>query len=387
MPSGQGGMGTGSDTRMYNPRSEASNLYTRDDIDDSKHGFGDPEQLEQMRDKKQAKQEADDKVQNLPHLTVDIDDEPMDMGLPPMSPGEDPQMMGQGENAVGAEISQLTGMPGQAGPDVSTAIGAQTNGVLGGYRPVMTGEPMEAAWSELMKNQKPWGQPQFESTPGGRDIWTANPRRAKGKARELHHEHGKKGGGLMDAPLAVGMEHLSTTNPKRLDVGGYKHWRGQMARQRTQGGISMPRQIQGHGQFGERSTSPNKPVEMPGSESKPMSKPKKIRNVGEPHIKESSITMKAYQDIKGDLEEVQKNMDYLHFSQIRRLLRDLKRKLEAKERAQKAFPTQGEKNEAGHRDGGTTNPQGGTDSIDADENKNMGASGKLFVGLGSGRAA
>jgi hypothetical protein len=381
---------------MYAPRSEADNLYTRDDVDDFKHGIGDPEQVEQMRDKKIAMQEGGIKVQNLPHLQMEVQQqEPMPESPEPMSPGEDaPVMDDDNENAVGAEVSQLTGMPGSQGPDVSQAIGAQTNGVLGGYRPIATGEPMEDAWSSLLKDhgRAPWSpESVYQTAPGGRDPWTATHRQSKYSARDLHHEHGKPEGGLMDAPLAVGMDHLSTKQPKKLDPGAYKHWMGQTSRKRTMGGMALPRDIAGHGQFGETNYQP-KATPMPGNVSKPMSSPKQFHNTTEPRMAESKLIepkvagpKMTFKSFKDDLEVVQKNMNYLHFSQIRRLLRDLKDKLEAKEKQNKAFPTQGKNNEAGHRDGGTTNPQGGTESIQADENASMGASGRIFVGLGSGR--
>ena len=49
-------MATGSDTRMYSPRSESNLGYSKDD-DDYKHGYGDPEEMEQVRDQKQAEKE------------------------------------------------------------------------------------------------------------------------------------------------------------------------------------------------------------------------------------------------------------------------------------------------------------------------------------------
>ena len=47
---------TGSDTRMYSPRSESNLGYTKDD-DDYKYGVGDPKEMDKLRDKKQSKKE------------------------------------------------------------------------------------------------------------------------------------------------------------------------------------------------------------------------------------------------------------------------------------------------------------------------------------------
>ena len=45
-------MNTGSDTRIYNPRSESMLGYSKDE--DYRYGIGDPKSMEEYRDKKQA---------------------------------------------------------------------------------------------------------------------------------------------------------------------------------------------------------------------------------------------------------------------------------------------------------------------------------------------
>jgi hypothetical protein len=92
--------------------------------------------------------------------------------------------------------------------------------------------------------------------------------------------------------------------------------------------------------------------------------------------------------VKKDIEVVKKKMDYMHFAQIRRLLRRLKDATERQERRLKASSGVGEINEAGHREGqdGTTSPQGATENLNSeDDPKNWGATGRLFVAPGSGR--
>ena len=157
MPSGLGGMGTGSDTRMYNPRSDSARSYTGDDEEDYRYSNPDPEELEQRRDKRQKEKEAE-KSKDLPHIKVEVDEPDMGMGASPMSP--EPQMEDEpempDENEVGAEVSQLTGMPGSMGAQLDTATGARTGtgSAIGGYRPLLaTGEPMQNAWSSLMKTR------------------------------------------------------------------------------------------------------------------------------------------------------------------------------------------------------------------------------------------
>ena len=151
-----GAMGTGSDTRMYNPKSDAARSYTGDDEEDYLYGFPDPEELEQHRDKRQKDKEAE-KTKDLPHIKVEIDEPTMGEGASPMLPPEEmeeeqPEM--PDENEVGAEVSQLTGMPGSMGAQLDTATGARTGtgSALGGYRPLLaTSYPMDNAWSELLK--------------------------------------------------------------------------------------------------------------------------------------------------------------------------------------------------------------------------------------------
>ena len=62
---------TGSDTRMYSPRSE-SNLGYANDAEDNPHGVGDPETMEQLRDKRMAEAENKQTVHDLPHLRIDV---------------------------------------------------------------------------------------------------------------------------------------------------------------------------------------------------------------------------------------------------------------------------------------------------------------------------
>ena len=87
MPSGSGGMGRGSDTRMYSPRSESTRMFGYDEDEDDighAHGYGDPELAAEEREKKKHKKEETKQRQKLHHLKVKhkdiLEEMPDDMG-------------------------------------------------------------------------------------------------------------------------------------------------------------------------------------------------------------------------------------------------------------------------------------------------------------------
>jgi len=137
---------TGSDTRMYSPRSE-SNLGYANDAEDNPHGVGDPETMEQLRDKRMAEAESKQTVHDLPHLRIDVPNPEPEMPPVPDMP-EEPMMDDDNENARGAEVSQMTGMPDMGNLSIGNATGTmpQPGGMLA------TGEPMDIAW-RLLKNE------------------------------------------------------------------------------------------------------------------------------------------------------------------------------------------------------------------------------------------
>ena len=155
MPSGTGGMGRGSDTRMYSPRSESTRMfgYEEDDIGHA-HGYGDPELAAEERDKKKRKKEETKQRQKLHHIKIKHKD--ILEGLPE-SMGEVSQ---EGDNELAPkdeeqrELSALTGTSGSRGAMLDQAIGAKTGtgSALGGTPPLLGpmgvyhSEPMESAW-------------------------------------------------------------------------------------------------------------------------------------------------------------------------------------------------------------------------------------------------
>lgn len=369
-------MSTGSDTRMYAPRSESNNMYgaNSEDDDSYRHGIGDPESMERRRDKLEADKENAKKVKDLPHLRLETVEPKPD--LPPgMEDMEDSlEMSNQFEE--GQQFAAMTGMPGQGGPDVSQSVGAQVNQPFGQQTiaNIATGEPMADAWSSLLKEHKPWHQPQMETTPYGRSkADKITEMRSKIVGTKLGHPSEK--GGLNEAPLALHRGHRQTTQPISLFPEKYQQSLGRHASRRLMGGIEMPKGMQ------PRPTRAERP--------KPAGKPTPPRIPREPS--EPSMKLASVDSLKQDVKTIRKKMDYMRFNQLRRLLRRLKNKVDDR-RLKMADP--GGIGEAGPGDGNmSTNPQGATESIQADmlqhENRSEGAggSGKMFGRKGSGRVA
>ena len=370
---------TGSDTRMYSPRSE-SNLGWSKDEDESKYGYGDPEEMEIARDQKQAEKEKSTVTDDLPHLQISIP-EPEPPMMPPMMPPmeEEEEMMPSVANPMGADLNAMTGMPDTGNLSIGNATG--TMPAPGGM--LATGEPMDDAWSSLMKarldkvkggKDKSWKQPEFETQPGGSDITTGTSRRAKLQSRFLQ-PHKKRG--IDQAPLSVHRTHLGveTKQPLRMFPEKYGHQMATQARRKLMGNI--PQAPAGHGVGAERSYNPKAPKSAP-SGGLPLSEPRTPMERGRSFAK----------SVREDVEEVKKKMDYIHFAQIRRLLRRLKDATERQERRLKSKDQSGpgEVGEAGHREAqnSTTRPEGATEDMENDP-KNWGAPSTMFVGRGSGR--
>lgn len=380
MPSGFGGMGRGSDTRMYAPRSESSRMYASDDEDSYRHGAGDAEEQERRRDEKMRRREETKTVGDTPHLQISIDkpdEDPMMGGMEEPQEEEDPNMYNPEQDAMASDMSAMAGALGTGGPDLSQALGAQTNGVMGGYRPlVATGEPMEAAWSTLMKaDGKPFQQPKFEGPPGGRKPHIATSIRSKRQSRTLspRTEHG----GLTEAPLAVEMGHLglSTKQPLRLFPAKYRQQLGQRHQRALMGNIAMP-----HQPHNVEQRTPTKPGFM-GSGKIP-------RLAGEMASGKGGSKAVAKSELQEMNMLLKSAKDYLHISQLRRMIRDLKKIVERQDRMKKAPLSRGSnKNKESNHRGETTNPQGGTDDPNSDEMSSSGSPGHVFAARGSGRVA
>lgn len=374
-------MATGSDTRMYSPRSESNLGYSKDD-DNYRHGYGDPEQMELARDKKQKEAEQETLVDSLPHLQIEVPESEPDMPMPMMEEEEEDPLMMDDQFNEGQQFGAMTGMPDTGNLSIGNATG--TMPAPGGM--LTTGEPMDDAWSSLMKarldkvkgaEDKSWKQTQFETQPGGADITTGTSRRAKLQSRFLQPA---KKRGLDKSPLSVHRTHLgiATKQPLRLFPEKYGHQMATQARRKLMGNI--PQTPAAHGFGPEISYNPRAPKSAP-SGGLPLTEPRV------PTLRGQSLS-KSVDLLKQDVEEVQKKMDYLHFAQIRRLLRQLKDAAERQERRLKAANSGGHGNnrEAGHREGqdSTTKPEGATENLE-DDPKNWGAPSLLFQAKGSGR--
>ena len=374
-------MTTGSDTRMYSPRSESMLGYTKDD-DDYKYGVGDPKEMDKLRDEKQAKKESEEKADDLPHLKISIPKPPPEM--PPMMPEEEEEepMMDDQFNE-GQQFGAMTGMPDTGNLSIGNATG--TMPAPGGM--LATGEPMEDAWSSLLKSRlddmghsedKSWKQPQYKIQPGGADISTATSRRSKLHSRFLKPA---KKRGLDKAPLAVHRSHLGieTKQPLRLFPRGYDQQMGTMQRRKLMGNV--PVMPAGHALGRESVYNPKSPS-MAGSAGLPIKEP------GMPRLRGQALAKSDIEILKSELEEVKKKHNYMQFAQIRRLLRQLKDAAERQERRLKAANQGGHGNnrEAGHREGqdSTTRPEGATEDMENDP-KNWGAPSTMFAARGSGR--
>jgi len=242
-------MGRSSDTRMYAPRSESSHVYRANNEDEATYtGVEDPKYRDALVDKKKKqKKERAGEIKRLKHISItpkdiieDEDDE------------DDAYDSRQGEY----ETSLQTGTSGNFGALSSLATQARGPGFAGGegvegYK--YSSEIMDNAWSELLKSKKSkkkdkknkkeerkkWrpSTGMFKKPPGGFDISTANPRRAKARMRGIK---GGKRTGLGRAHLSVEMGHRTVgknKQPTSKDIGKYKQYLGQQEAQRRLGNI------------------------------------------------------------------------------------------------------------------------------------------------------
>ena len=144
-------MGRGSDTRMYAPRSESSRMYSSANEDEGKYSPTSPEDNERRAEKKKLKEEeAKKKVEEIKHLKIKPS---QGLGAGPgleTEPGLDDGNKRDDEREIGLQ----GGPAGSRGHLLDLATGAKTGtgSAMGtGNSAVRTGEPMDAAWSSLLK--------------------------------------------------------------------------------------------------------------------------------------------------------------------------------------------------------------------------------------------
>jgi hypothetical protein len=264
--SSTGGMGRGSDTRIYAPRSESSHMFSANEGEE-KYNPVDPKYKEWEKEKKLNEDDEREALKNkLKHIKVLGHHGKAGVGEPE-SPDEADTELDPRKDLQG-ELSRQTGPPGNRGHELDLATGAKTGtGSAMGHR-VMTGEPMESAWSELLKRetaktmegrrkkeQRAEFRPstgQFKKPPGGQSGGPGSTMR-RFKARMRGIKSGKKTG-LMKPHLAVEMSHrgIKTKQPMSKDPARYRAYMGQQEAKKIMGGartVWSP-----HARYAERST-------------------------------------------------------------------------------------------------------------------------------------
>jgi hypothetical protein len=147
--SSTGGMGRGSDTRMYSPRSESSHMYSANEGEE-KYNPVDPRYKEQEKEKKLREDDEKKQMRNkIKHIKILGHHGKNGVGEPETPNEADTDL--DPRRDLQNELSRQTGPPGNRGHELDLATGAKTGtGSAMGSR-VATGEPMDNAWSELLK--------------------------------------------------------------------------------------------------------------------------------------------------------------------------------------------------------------------------------------------
>lgn len=246
-------MGRGSDTRMYSPRSESSHMYGSANEDGGKYSPTSPEDADKRREEKQRKdEERKARLKDIKHIKIKPS---QGLGSGPKLPTEEGLDDGNKRDDE-REISLQGGPAGSRGHLLDMATGAKTGtgSAMGtGNSAVRTGEPMDDAWSELLKRETPKGiqarrrrearqqfRPstgQFKKPPGGQSGGAgATMRRFKARMRGIK---GGKRTGLMKPHLSVEMSHrgIATKQPMSKDPQKYRQYMGQQEAQKILGGV------------------------------------------------------------------------------------------------------------------------------------------------------
>ena len=149
--SSTGGMGRGSDTRIYAPRSESSHMFSANEGEE-KYNPVDPKYKEWEKEKKLREDDEKEQMNNkLKHIKVLGHHGKAGMGEPE-SPEEADTELDPRKDLQG-ELSRQTGPPGNRGHELDLATGAKTGtGSAMGHR-FLASEPMKGAWSELLKRE------------------------------------------------------------------------------------------------------------------------------------------------------------------------------------------------------------------------------------------
>lgn len=256
-------MGRGSDTRMYGPRSESDKMYSSANEDETKYNPADPEYNEQKREEKKRKiEEKKAKRAKIKHIKISAKE-----GL---SGEESPTPLDDGNKRDDERELSLQGGPaGSRGTLLDLATGAKsgTGSAMSPGLPIAMSEPMNDAWSTLLKRETPRSisgrrrrearqqfRPstgQFKTPPGGMSGGAgATMRRFKAQMRGI--KSGKKTG-LMKPHLSVEMSHrgIQTKQPLSKDPQKYTQYKGQSEARKILGGARTT--FSPHARYGARS--------------------------------------------------------------------------------------------------------------------------------------
>jgi len=143
-------MGRGSDTRMYSPRSESDKMYSSANEDEDKYSPADPEYNEQKREeKKRMAEEKKAKRAKVKHIKI--------RATQGLSGEESPSPLDDGNKRDDEREIGLAGGPaGSRGTLLDLATGAKsgTGSAMSPGLPIAMSEPMEDAWSTLLKEDE-----------------------------------------------------------------------------------------------------------------------------------------------------------------------------------------------------------------------------------------
>ena len=164
-------MGRGSDTRMYSPRSESSHMYGSANEDGGKYSPTSPEDADKRREEKQRKdEERKARLKDIKHIKIKPS---QGLGSGPKLPTEEGLDDGNKRDDE-REISLQGGPAGSRGHLLDLATGAKTGtgSAMGtGNSAVRTGEPMNDAWSTLLKEDDEYNFSVNDVINTPRDTW------------------------------------------------------------------------------------------------------------------------------------------------------------------------------------------------------------------------
>lgn len=157
--------GRGTDTRMYSPRSESDKMYSSANEDETKYNPASPEYNEQKREEKNRKEEEKkERRSKVKHIKI--------RAAQKLNGEESPEGLDDGNKRDDDREMGLTGgPPGSRGTLLDLATGAKsgTGSAMSGPMPIAMSEPMEGAWSTLLKETR-FENMYGEEGPGEHDL-------------------------------------------------------------------------------------------------------------------------------------------------------------------------------------------------------------------------